>query len=140
MSVGVRGRVIRSAGHFVLLTADFFRALRGFEASRGAVCRRLGGWRRGRKTFEQRRRRELVRTELWSGRRHISAAPGWMLGAAVVVLVVPVGSAMVRGFVAGTLHPARKWPGVEAQDVGEGAARDAAQAALTTSSAPVAVR
>jgi hypothetical protein len=65
--------------------------------------------RRGRKTFEQRRRWELVRTELWRGRRNIAAAAAWMLGAAVVVLVLPVGSAVVRGFVAGTLVTSWAW-------------------------------
>lgn len=44
-----------------------------------------------------------MRKELWSGRRNIAAAAAWMLGGAVVVLVLPVGSAVVRGFVAGTL-------------------------------------
>ena len=65
--------------------------------------------RRGRKTFEQRRRWELVRTELWSGRRNIAAAAAWMLGAAVMVLVLPVGSGTVRGFFAGTLVASWAW-------------------------------
>ena len=64
---------------------------------------------RGRTTFEQRRRWDLVRTELWSGRRNIAAAAAWMLGAAVVVIVLPVGSGMVRGLVAGTLVASWAW-------------------------------
>ncbi|WP_156399961.1 nuclease-related domain-containing protein [Phycicoccus sp. Soil748] len=50
-----------------------------------------------------------MRTELWSGRRNIAAAAAWMLGGAVVVLVLPVGSGMVRGFVAGTLATSWAW-------------------------------
>ena len=50
-----------------------------------------------------------MRTELWSGRRNIAAAAAWMLGAAVVVIVLPVGSGMVRGLVAGTLVASWAW-------------------------------
>ena len=66
--------------------------------------------RRGRKTFEQRRRWELVRTELWSGHRIVAAAAAWMLGAAVMVLVLPVGSGTVEGSSPGRLSRAgRGW-------------------------------
>lgn len=66
-------------------------------------------WRWGRTTFEQRRRWELVRTELWRGRRLIAAAGAWMLGAAAAVVLVPVGSSMARGFVAGALVTSWAW-------------------------------
>lgn len=76
---------------------------------RGRLPQTVRVRRRGRKTFEQRRRWALVRTELWSGGRTIAAAAGWMVGAAVVVLVLPVGSAMIRGFVGGTLVASWAW-------------------------------
>lgn len=54
----------------------------------------------GRKTSEQRRRWELVRTGLRRDRRLIAAAGAWMLGAAAVVLM-PVGSSMARASLRG---------------------------------------
>ncbi|WP_157598360.1 nuclease-related domain-containing protein [Phycicoccus sp. Root101] len=51
----------------------------------------------------------MVRTELWSGRRNIVAAAAWMLGAALVVVVLPVGPAMVRGAFAGALVTSWAW-------------------------------
>lgn len=54
----------------------------------------------GRKTSEQRRRWELVRTGLRRGRRLIAAAGAWMLGAAAVVLM-PVGLSMARASLRG---------------------------------------
>ena len=50
-----------------------------------------------------------MRSELWNGRRNIAAAAAWMLGAAVVVLVLPVGPGMVRGFFAGALVTSWAW-------------------------------
>jgi hypothetical protein len=50
-----------------------------------------------------------VRIELWRGRRNLAAAAAWMLGASAVVLLLPVGSSMVRGFVAGSLVTSWAW-------------------------------
>ena len=69
----------------------------------------VGVRRRGRKTFEQRRRWELVRSELWRGRGKIAAAAAWMLGTAVVVVLLPVGPGMVRGLVAGCMVTSWVW-------------------------------
>ncbi len=59
--------------------------------------------------MEQRRRWELVRTELWRGRRLIAVAGAWLLGATAVVVLIPVGSSMARGFVAGALLTSWAW-------------------------------
>ena len=50
-----------------------------------------------------------MRTELWRGRRNIAAAAAWLLGIAVVVVLLPVGPGIVRGFVAGTLVTSWAW-------------------------------
>jgi hypothetical protein len=68
------------------------------------VCRRLlVVFSRGRRTHEQRRRWKLARTELWRGRWLMAGAGAWLVGAAVAVLLIPLGSASIRAFVAGTL-------------------------------------
>ena len=47
--------------------------------------------------------------ELWRGRRLIAVAGAWLLGAAAVVVLLPVGSSMARGFVAGALLTSWAW-------------------------------
>lgn len=79
----------------------------GFVAS--LVAQTVAMFRRGRRTHEQRRRWGLVRTELWRGRWLIAGAGAWLVGAALVVLVVPFGPTSFRAFVAGSLVTSWGW-------------------------------
>lgn len=79
----------------------------GFVAS--LVAQTVAMFRRGRRTHEQRRRWGLVRTELWRGRWLIAGAGAWLVGAALVVLVVPLGPTSFRAFVAGSLVTSWGW-------------------------------